>query len=119
MKRNLIFPVLFLFIIVVLGLNELAYNNNVFASSSYPYCQNLSPGKVLPTISCSDQVYVSELIEPPDVCTSYYLTTAYDCVNIEAAGDICSDSTPYAACNDNGSCYGYCWVTDHYIWILD
>jgi hypothetical protein len=103
--------ILFVFLLgtVIFGFSELAFEKDVFAKTLIPCCN--SGMCTYPNIPCSSNssAFIKEAGPKPGqiLCINEYTITCRECVDLNAAGEICWD--PVNSCNMNGECYGWCY----------
>lgn len=99
-----------LFVItVIFGLEQLSYENKVFAETKALCCNSgLCDGE-----DCSASSTVKTLLLVKPWCTSDYTITCRECIDLTEQGELCLPAPSTAWCDDDGECYGWCngqWV---------
>ena len=102
-----------LVITVIFGLEQLSFENNVFADTRYPCCNNGG----CDGLSCSKDASVNYFATTgKELCTDMYTINCHECIDLIAVGgQICPFGPLTGYCIDGDDCYGWCdghWVLD-------
>ena len=96
---------------VIFGLEQLSFENKVFANTR-AYCCNLNPSDCNGQ-NCDADASVKTLLPVKPWCTSDYMITCRECIELTQQGELCPPAPTTAWCDDDGECYGWCdghWV---------
>lgn len=97
---------------VILGLEQLSYENKVFAYTLAPCC-NLDPCGC-DGLNCNSPTSYKTFVTGKPYCTGDYMFTCGECVDLVAiGGQLCPWGPSTAYCMDGDECYGWCdgeWV---------